>query len=263
MRRFLHGLLVVCLAGCIQTAAAFGWEGEYEALHFDIRWLFIPAGVAIIQARSPAPDHAHFRLEACSNSTVDLFYKVRDLIRVDSLFRAHELQPQLYRYQQREGSHHSDLTLDFEAGDSVTVTDHETDTTQTYPIPTEALDMVSAFFTTRSLPLESGKSYRMPVFDKDKYYVLTVEVMGRERRDTILGEDTPTIRIHPKLQSEGIFKRSGEMYLWLTDDDRHLPVRMESKVKFGKVISELTHIYTRAPENQYQGMLCEQYRDPE
>ncbi|RRQ20875.1 DUF3108 domain-containing protein [Thiohalobacter thiocyanaticus] len=260
MKPALLCLLLCCLGTMTVRAEARGWDGDYERLHFSIHWLFVPAGMAILEARSPAPGRARFRLEACSNAAVDLVYEVRDLIRAEARRTDRGLRPLGYRFRQQEGRHRNDLTLDFPWPGTVRMTDHLEQKTITYPVAPDTLDMVSAFFTTRSLPLEAGETYRLPVVDKDRHYILSVEVLGRERLDTLLGEDTPTVKIHPRLQSDGIFKRSGEMHLWLTDDDRHLPVRMESRVKYGKVISELTGIYRQALEIPREGLMCELLR---
>lgn len=249
-------LLLCCLCAAAVRAGDRGWDGNYERLHFSIHWLFIPAGTAVIEARSPAPEQAAFRLEACSNPTVDLLYKVRDLIRVRSRITPAGLRPQRYRYRQHEGRHRSDLTLNFPEPGTVQMIDHLADTRLSYPVAPDTLDLVSAFFATRALALRPGRTYRLPVVDKDQHYRLSVEVLGRERLDTLLGENTPTVKIHPRLQSEGVFQRSGEMYIWLTDDNRQLPVRMESEVRFGRVISELTHIHRHAPKPPGPELFC-------
>lgn len=261
MKPALLCLLLCCLGVTAVQAQTRGWDGSYERLHFSIHWLFVPAGMAIIEARSPSPGRARFRLEACSNAAVDLVYRVRDLIRVESLRTDRGLQSLGYRFRQHEGRHRNALTLDFLEPGRVRLTDHLATTTQAFGVAPGTLDMVSAFFTTRALPLRPGETYQLPVVDKDRHYTLSIDVLGRERLDTLLGDDTPTVKIHPRLQSEGVFKRSGEMYLWLTDDARHLPVRMESRVRYGKVISELTGIYHQAIATPTRGLMCEQLQE--
>lgn len=261
MKPVLASLLLCCLGIMAVHAETRGWDGDYERLHFSIHWLFIPAGTAILEARSAAPDSARFRLEACSNPAVDLIYKVRDRIRARSRMQPAGLQSQWYRFEQREGSHRNHHTLEFPQPDQVRYSDHLADTQQTFAVAPGTLDMVTAFFATRALALVPGATYRLPVVDKDEHYSLRIEVLEREHLDTLLGEDTPTVKIHPRLQSEGVFKRSGEMYLWLTDDARHLPVRMESRVRYGKVISRLIGIHDRAPATGRQGLMCEQLRE--
>ena len=42
-----------------------------------------------------------------------------------------------------------------------------------------------------------------------------------------------TIVIKPVLKSEGIFLKTGDIYIWVTDDDKKLPVLLKSKVRVG------------------------------
>ena len=261
MKPVLTCLLLCCLTITPAHGQARGWDGDYERLHFSIHWLFVPAGTAILEARRPAPDAARFRLEACSNAAVDLVYKVRDRVRAHSRLTSAGLESQWYRFRQHEGSHRNDHTLEFPQPGRVHYRDHLAATQQELTVAPGTLDMVSAFFATRALPLVPGETHRLPVVDKDQHYTLRIDVLARERLDTLLGEDTPTVKIHPRLQSEGVFKRSGEMYLWLTADDRHLPVRMESRVKYGKVISRLIARYDQPAAEPSAGLLCEQLRE--
>ena len=48
-----------------------------------------------------------------------------------------------------------------------------------------------------------------------------------------------TIVIKPLMKSEGIFNRKGDMFIWLTDDERRLPVKMRTKVVVGSITATL------------------------
>ncbi len=48
-----------------------------------------------------------------------------------------------------------------------------------------------------------------------------------------------TIKINPIMKTEGLFVRKGKMYIWLTDDDRKIPVMFRSKVKIGSFVAKL------------------------
>jgi len=39
-----------------------------------------------------------------------------------------------------------------------------------------------------------------------------------------------TVCIKPKLKFEGLWRQKGDIHIWLTDDDRRLPVLVTSKV---------------------------------
>ena len=222
----------------------------------------MPAGVALVEARPRDEGRALLRVEACSNAALDLFYRVRDLAEVEVRRGPGTLRPLHYRYSQAEGSHRSELESDFSRPGEVVQRDRLADSEQTLAVPADVADMVTAFFRTRALELEPGGGpYRIPVFDKGKSYLLEVEVLRRERLDTLLGPDTPTVVIRPRMQTEGIFKRTGDIFIWLTDDRRHLPVRMESRVRIGSVVSSLVAIERDPLPRPEQGLACEALRE--
>ena len=45
--------------------------------------------------------------------------------------------------------------------------------------------------------------------------------------------------VKPNLKTDGIFKRTGELTIWLTDDDKKVPVRLETTIPLGKITAEL------------------------
>ena len=45
--------------------------------------------------------------------------------------------------------------------------------------------------------------------------------------------------VRPELPTDGLFRRSGELLVWITDDQNRVPVRMETVVPLGRVTAEL------------------------
>jgi hypothetical protein len=43
------------------------------------------------------------------------------------------------------------------------------------------------------------------------------------------------VAIEPLLKAGGIFKNKGRLVIWLTDDERRMPVMMKSKVMIGSI----------------------------
>jgi hypothetical protein len=84
-----------------------------------------------------------------------------------------------------------------------------------------------------------GKSVYVDVFDSRKLWNVEVQVLRRERIKTKLGE-FDTLVIKPLMKSEGIFNRKGDVYIWLTDDKKRIPVKLESKVPIGSITATLT-----------------------
>jgi hypothetical protein len=88
------------------------------------------------------------------------------------------------------------------------------------------------------MKLEVGKSVFVDVFDSKKLWNVEVQVLRKEKISTILGE-VETIVIKPLMKSEGIFNRKGEILIWLTDDQKRIPVKMNTKVVVGAITATL------------------------
>jgi hypothetical protein len=74
-----------------------------------------------------------------------------------------------------------------------------------------------------------------------------VYVLGKEKIKTSLGElNTIKIKTYPKY--EGVFQNKGEIYIWLTDDARKIPVLMKSTISIGSIVSTL--VEARTGENK-------------
>ena len=236
-----------------------GWNGQYEHLEFNLTWLFVPGGIAIIQAEPI--DHRNntvFHIQACTNPTLDLIHKVRDSIRTTAKVDQMNYRSLKYRFKQQEGRRRQDLEIAFQNNNRLEVKDNKLKETKQYQVPENTIDLVTAFFKSRSLALEVGKSYDIPVFDKNKQYVLKIEVLEENFIKTIFGNETDTVVIRPKMESEGIFARKGEVRIWLTNDEKRIPVRMETKVKIGKIVAELAKIQTNSSIQALSTKACEQ-----
>lgn len=104
------------------------------------------------------------------------------------------------------------------------------------------LDVLSAFFVVRMRGVAEKEPLRLPVFDNGKSYVLEVRLLGRDRLDLPppLGRKVATLVVEPLLAlGTGLFVKEGRLKIWLTDDARRIPVRLQSKVAIGSVTAEL------------------------
>jgi hypothetical protein len=109
---------------------------------------------------------------------------------------------------------------------------------QIYEIPRGSHDNLSVLYALRNEELKVGNSLLFRVFEGKKNWELIVDVLGEE--EIRVGAGTfQTLKVHPKLKFEGIFRRKGELHVWVTRDPRHIPVLMKSKVRIGSINAEL------------------------
>ena len=100
---------------------------------------------------------------------------------------------------------------------------------------------MSAFYLVRSLPLKVGATSRFSAVSGKKRYELKVIVHGRESIETDLGTFN-TIKVEPVLDGDGIFNSSGRIFIWLTDDEKRIPVLMQCEIKLGSIKAKITKI---------------------
>jgi hypothetical protein len=93
-------------------------------------------------------------------------------------------------------------------------------------------------FYPGSQQLVVGNSFVIPVADAQRTVLVTMKVEGREEIKTTLGT-FKTIRVQPTADA-GVVKNRGNIWIWYTDDDRHLPVQMRARLFWGTITFRLT-----------------------
>jgi hypothetical protein len=107
------------------------------------------------------------------------------------------------------------------------------------PAPPEPLDDAAFFYFVRVTPLEVGKTYSYDrYFRKDKNPV-TIKVEKRQKMELPDGTEVQCLVLHPVIDPKGMFSQRSDTRLWLTDDERRLPVQIRSKFPFGTITLRL------------------------
>ena len=162
-------------------------------------------------------------------------YRVED--RVYTFFDVEGLYSWQSEKHLREGKYKADrfFLLEQNYGRGIHVS--KQDTLRIQPFSQDAL---SAFYYVRTLPLHVGDEIEIPNFENGKLYDIIVKVLRKETVKVPAGV-FDTIVIEPLLPSEGIFKHKGRIQVWVTDDVRHMPVKMTSKIIIGAIGANLTN----------------------
>ena len=186
----------------------------------------------------------HFSATVKSNKRFAIFYKVEN--RADTFMDFEELIPYTLSLDNNESSRlvESKTFFDWKKGQA-TLWEKKVREDKApkkkfleWEIDPYTQNIISALFYLRNFTLKPGKKFSFRVSDDGKNYIFNGTALRREVLDTDLGK-IKTIVIRPEFQLDGSFKPSGENLIWLTDDDRKLMVRLESKVKIGTLIGEL------------------------
>ncbi|MBZ5595054.1 MAG: DUF3108 domain-containing protein [Acidobacteriia bacterium] len=239
-------LYVPALSPQSASPAQTGGLQAAGALNYIVEWRLIDAGKAKLTWNASAPASqpgAQLRLHLESTGLVSKLYKVNDdytanlngefCVR-DTHLAAHEGS------RQRETVVHFDPVtkkasyLERDAQTHAVVLAQETD------IPACVHDVIGGLFFLRTLNLEPGRSIQVPVSDGKKMVLAKVEAQARESIKVPVGT-FKTIRYEAFLFSNVLYRRPGHLYVWLTDDARKLPVRLQVRLQFaiGTITFEL------------------------
>lgn len=213
------------------------WKAE--RLVFELSWFKVKAGTSVLDVSESSDSNGRklYQISAVtkSNELMDVFHKVRD--RIDSSIYADNLASNNFKVHQEEGGYRSDKEIVFDYGKKA-ATYTKNKETSVHDIPAFVSDALSALYYIRTRELVVGKTITIDVFDDKKLWQVEIQVLGREHVETPAGE-FDTVLIKPILKFEGIFQKKGDVYIWLTDDSRKMPVKMRSKVVIGSVWADL------------------------
>jgi hypothetical protein len=106
------------------------------------------------------------------------------------------------------------------------------------PISGCLTDLLTGVFYASSQPIVLGHSIVLPVADAMHVVPVTMKVEGREEIKTPLGT-FKTLRVQPTADA-GVVKNRGNIWIWYTDDERHLPVQMRARLFWGTITFRLT-----------------------
>ncbi|MGD9898430.1 MAG: DUF3108 domain-containing protein [Calditrichaceae bacterium] len=223
-----------------------------EKLKFKIRFGFIRAGTAEMKVLSKKQKEKrmvyHIQTTAKSVSAFNWMYKVDDV--VNTYLDSEGLYPIRFEKKLREGGYKADLFVDYFPEKTTAKVEYiryeknmKEKSRKNFSVetPKYVQDVLSAFYFIRNMDIEVGKSIFMSNHDKDKIYDLEVKVYEKEIIEVEAGRFR-CIVVEPMMKGEGLFKQKGSLKIWLTDDDRKIPVQMTSEILVGHITTELIKI---------------------
>lgn len=208
--------------------------GEY--LEFSVKYGIIPAGTAVMKI----PEIIDYEGKRCfrivstarSNDFVSVFYKVRDS--VETIVDYDGIFSRRFHKKLREGGYKADKTTLFDQRKHLAIIGNDS-------LPTYAFvqDALSSLYYARTQDLVPGSDVLIDNHTDKKNFPLKIVVERRETVEVPAGK-FDCIVIEPIMRVEGIFKAKGRIWIWLTDDQYKIPVKMQTEVFFlGSVSAQL------------------------
>jgi len=209
---------------------------------YSVQWHMWNAGTAtMLMQRTHTGEH----LISTANSAgmADKFYPVHDTFDADLDSRT--FCTQRIAKHSEEGSRRLDRRVQFDYARAKSIVDDNDlkagkQRHAELDIPNCVTDVVDGFFYVMSLALEPGSSQIFPVNDGGKTTAVRIQVEARDSVKVPVGE-YQTVRVKAEPIS-GAMQGKGMLWVWFTNDGRHLPVQMKSKLGFATLIFRLERI---------------------
>jgi len=213
---------------------------QKQTLVYAVDWRVFPAGTAVLHFEATG-NSERLTANADTVGAINLLFHVGD--KFQSTFDREKGCTYEFDKQTVEGKRqvNSTLKLDYEQGKSIldekNLVTGQTKHVET-PIPGCLTDLLTGVYYASSQPMEVGKTFVIPVVDALHSVPVTMKVEGREEIKTPLGT-FKTLRVQPTADA-GVVKNRGNIWIWYTDDDRHLPVQMRARLFWGTITFRLT-----------------------
>ncbi len=245
----IAGILLAVVGAGAQTAqnapplipprAGYNYPAK-ETLTYAVDWRVFPAGTTVMQLQQTGDEE---RVSATGDTlgAINLIYRVSD--RFQSSFNRSTGCSAGFAKQLQEGRRQvsTDLKFDYAQGKALLNEKNLVKGTSKHseaPVGPCVTDLLSAIFYPASQPLTVGQTFLVPVADAMHTVPVTMKVEARETVRTPLGT-YQTIRVQPTAPS-GVVKARGNIWIWYTDDERHIPVQMRARLFWGTITFRLT-----------------------
>lgn len=213
-----------------------------RTLTFDVDWRVFTAGTAVFHLEQQGMQQ---KITATADTVggTSMLFPVVD--KFQSAFDTGTGCSTGFSKQLQEGPRKvtGDLTFNYATGKQTQLEKNlvkGTSKTLTASIPACVTDSLSAIFYAASQPLVVGQNVRFPLADAMRTVTVVMKVEGKEDIKTPAGT-FQTVRVQPTAE-EGVVKNRGNIWIWYTDDARHIPVQIRARLFWGTITFHLKSI---------------------
>ena len=202
-----------------------------ETLDYELKWLRITGGSA--RMTISGLDEGRIRITSVGKSSPGFsrIFKVRD--EIETIVARNDFSTLRYTKNLDEDGDKKIEVTTVEDG----VATRRRRKVKSVRVPRPVYDPISLIYHLRTLDLSVGKTHSFTVVADAKVYNVHAVVVKKEAVTTPAGKFNCVV-VEPRMDSAGV-AREERMWIWYSDDDRRLPVRIRTEVNFGAVTATL------------------------
>lgn len=252
-------LQILLLFVCIQTVSAAdqaaqqqhafkGGEKLNYNLYYNLGFIWINAGHAnfnVSERLFKGVSAFQFTVEGKTTKKFDSYYHVRDTF--IAIVNKKDLAPMYAKREVREDGYWAQDEFFFSqatASKTTVVTDCRRKKNKrnidTLSFNSSATDMITAIYRLRNFNFETmkvnEKRYFNIVFEDDNEpYTMNITYLGRDKVTLHNGDVYNCYKIRPTVLTGNVFSDENGMTVWVTSDENHIPVLVETPIRVGSL----------------------------
>jgi len=228
MRRGIALVAAACLGAAPFSNAQTGASME-SVLHYNVEWRMFDAGKAQFRFGTGG---ASLKLQ--SAGMVSRLYRVNDqytasfqngFCATSTWMKAEEGSRRRETNVAFDGERRKAKYVEQDLAKGIVIADKQIDTASCVH------DVIAALLKLRTLTLSPGQSLQLPVSDGKKFALARIEAQERERVSTPAGT-FDAVRYEAFVFDDVIYQRKARLFIWLTEDDKRLPVQIRVSMRF-------------------------------
>lgn len=209
-----------------------------ETMEFQVSYLGVPLGKVRLFAGTVGATTAPVFLQA---QTTSIFAVVTLKQQLASYLDVETGLPRSGSLDAVEGSYRHTDTVQYDRIENKAKVREKGKFDNTYliDVPPDATDFIGLIYRLRSLPLDPGARYDFRVLAGRDLNQIVTEVQGREKVETKAGT-FQTVKVRVPTGFTGKFSEKNPTFVWFSDDDRRVVVRISADFAIGHATANLT-----------------------
>jgi len=213
---------------CVQSGEQLNFK-----VFYNLSAIWVAAGEANFTTKQESLNGKpvfHIVGDGQTYTSYDWIFRVRD--RYETFLDTETLLPQKFIRNVDEGGHKFTNNVVFDQAKRKAYSNKKT-----FDMPQCVQDVLSTIYYARNIDYNKykpGAKIQFSMFLDDKVYNLYIRYVGKQKIKTKYGTFN-AIKITPLLIKGTIFKGGEDMVVWVSDDDNHIPLRVDSPILVGTV----------------------------
>lgn len=216
-------------------------ERARYTIYYNLGFIWIHAGdvdFTVSQKKYNGEDCYQLQLAGYTTKSFDRLYRIRDTF--TTIMRVRDLQPLYYREVKNEDSYFSKREYRFDTKGGIQWNRNRRGvlSSDTVQVGKDVLDLISICYKFRGVDvskLEKNEMVPFQLFFDEEKFDLGLTYKGKEDIKLRNKSKYKSLKFVPKLITGDLFENEDDMSIFVSDDNNHVPLYIEAKIKVGAV----------------------------